>query len=93
MHRKARFGFWATSVFALVLATLVACTSDSGVSQDELDAAKEAIGFVSSNCWDALGARSFGFRVHWINRAQAPVDRLGFAPDAIVGGLGDLVGG
>src|SRR3954469_17059935 len=27
-----------------------------------------SIGFVSSNCWDALGAKSFGFTVYWINR-------------------------
>ena len=55
-----------------------------------LGLAKEAIGFVSSNCWDALGARSFGFRVFWINRLQAPVDRLGFEPDAVLKTLGDL---
>ena len=34
---------------------------------------------MSSNCWDALGAKSYGFKVYWINRAGAPVDRLGFA--------------
>ena len=48
------------------------------------------IGFVSSNCWDALGAKAFGFRVFWINRSGAPVDRLGPRPDAILKGLGDL---
>ena len=48
------------------------------------------IGFVSSNCWDALGAKAFGFNVHWINRAGAPVDRLGLQPDGVLGGLGDL---
>jgi len=48
------------------------------------------IGFVSSNCWDALGAKSFGFTVYWINRAGAPVDRLGFAPDRVIGSLKDL---
>ncbi len=51
---------------------------------------RERIGFVSSNCWDALGAKSYGFSVYWINRAAAPVDRLGFKPDAILAGLGDL---
>ncbi|MGH8707682.1 MAG: haloacid dehalogenase type II, partial [Burkholderiales bacterium] len=35
---------------------------------DRLGVAKEYIGFVSSNCWDALGAKSFGFTVYWINR-------------------------
>ena len=48
------------------------------------------IAFVSSNCWDALGAKSFGFEVFWINRAGAPVDRLGFAPDRILSTLSDL---
>jgi 2-haloacid dehalogenase len=57
---------------------------------DRLGAPKEAIGFVSSNCWDALGAKSFGFRVYWINRTAAPVDRLGFQPDCLLGSLGDL---
>lgn len=51
---------------------------------------KERIGFVSSNCWDALGAKSFGFRVFWINRGGAPLDRLGFTPDAELRSLADL---
>ena len=51
---------------------------------------KEAIGFVSSNCWDALGAKSFGFKVYWINRSNAPVDALGFMPDAQVKSLAEL---
>lgn len=57
---------------------------------DRLGVPKEAIGFVSSNCWDALGAKSFGFGVYWINRTGAPVDRLGFQPDGLLGSLGDL---
>jgi 2-haloacid dehalogenase len=48
------------------------------------------IAFVSSNCWDALGAKSFGFKSYWINRMDAPVDRLAVAPDGIVSSLGDL---
>lgn len=57
---------------------------------EKLGVRKEAVGFVSSNCWDALGAKSFGFRVFWINRGRAPVDRLGFSPDRIIGSLGEL---
>jgi 2-haloacid dehalogenase len=56
----------------------------------KLGAPKENIGFVSSNCWDALGAKSFGFTVYWINRAGAPLDRLGFTPDRTIRSLGDL---
>ena len=33
--------------------------------------------FVSSNSFDVVGAKSFGFRVCWINRTRAPLDRLG----------------
>jgi 2-haloacid dehalogenase len=58
---------------------------------DRLGVAKERVGFVSSNCWDALGAKSFGFRVYWINRLKAPVDQLGFQPDAIVGSLNEVL--
>jgi 2-haloacid dehalogenase len=49
------------------------------------------IRFVSSNCWDALGAKSFGFDVYWINRAGAPVDRLGFRPDKVVKSLDEIL--
>ena len=52
---------------------------------------KENIGFVSSNCWDALGAKSYGFRVYWVNRGGAPLDRLGFEPDAVVGSLDEIL--
>ena len=48
------------------------------------------IGFVSSNCWDALGAKAFGFHAFWINRGGAPVDRLGVRPDAVLKTLGEL---
>lgn len=58
---------------------------------DRLGVQKEEIGFVSSNCWDALGARSFGFRVFWINRQKAPVDALGFQPDRIVQGAHEVL--
>ncbi len=51
---------------------------------------KSAIGFVSSNCWDAIGAKAFGFRTFWINRAGAPPDELGFAPDFTVKALTEL---
>ena len=51
---------------------------------------KNAIGFVSSNCWDAIGAKAFGFRTFWINRAGLPVDELGFQPDARLKLLSDL---
>jgi 2-haloacid dehalogenase len=49
------------------------------------------IGFVSSNCWDAMGAKSYGFNVYWINRAGAPVDRLGFKPDRILASLNEIL--
>jgi 2-haloacid dehalogenase len=49
------------------------------------------IGFVSSNGWDAMGAKSYGFSVYWINRSAAPVDRLGFKPDRILKTLDEIL--
>jgi 2-haloacid dehalogenase len=49
------------------------------------------IGFVSSNCWDAIGAKSYGFSVYWINRTGAPVDRMGFKPDRILKSLDEIL--
>jgi 2-haloacid dehalogenase len=57
---------------------------------ERLRVPKSAIGFVSSNCWDACGAKSFGFRTFWINRSGAPVDELGAAPDYLIGNLAEL---
>jgi len=57
----------------------------------KLKAEKGRIAFVSSNCWDALGAKSYGFLVYWINRAKAPVDRLGFKPDAVLTSLNEVL--
>jgi 2-haloacid dehalogenase len=57
---------------------------------DRLRLAPARIGFVSSNCWDAIGAKAFGFTAFWINRTGAPVDRHGPAPDCSIGSLGEL---
>ena len=57
----------------------------------KLNTEKSRIAFVSSNCWDALGAKSYGFTVYWINRAKAPVDRLGFKPDAVLTSLNEVL--
>jgi 2-haloacid dehalogenase len=45
---------------------------------------KADILFVSSNSFDVLGAKSFGFRVCWITRAGVPLDALGPRPDLVV---------
>ncbi len=57
---------------------------------DRLGAPAPAIGFVSSNGWDAAGAKSFGFRTFWVNRAGAPRDGLGSAPDHELASLAEL---
>jgi 2-haloacid dehalogenase len=79
---------------------------DAVISVDELKVFKPApqvyelavkklqtkdIGFVSSNCWDAIGAKSYGFSVYWINRSGAPVDRMGFKPDRILKSLDEIL--
>ena len=51
----------------------------------------ESVAFISANCWDALGAKSYGFTVYWINRARVPIDRLGFEPDAVLTSLDEVL--
>jgi len=52
----------------------------------------ERILFVSSNSWDASGAKAFGLPVAWVNRTAAPRERLGAPPDLVVGDLAVLSG-
>ena len=46
--------------------------------------------FVSSNLWDAAGAKAFGYPVCWCNRSGAPMEDWGFAPDFAVFGLDQI---
>ena len=48
------------------------------------------IGFVSSNGWDATGAKAFGFTTFWINRYGLPIERHGPEPDFVVGTLANV---
>ena len=54
-------------------------------------ASRQQIGFVSSNGWDAIGAASFGLTAFWINRAHAPLEKLGLKPVRILQKLTDLI--
>ena len=42
---------------------------------------KEEILFVSSNAWDAVGAKWFGFDVFWVNRLGHPFEEIGEKPN------------
>jgi 2-haloacid dehalogenase len=46
--------------------------------------------FVSSNSWDAAGAKAYGYQVCWCNRSAAEMEHLGFAPDITVAGLDQI---
>ena len=46
--------------------------------------------FVSSNAWDAAGAKAFGYTVCWCNRSGHAMDQIGFAPDIIVSSLDQI---
>ncbi len=47
--------------------------------------------FVSSNAWDVAGAKAFGYRTCWCNRAKAPMDALGVTPDLEVERLDQIL--
>jgi len=42
---------------------------------------KEEVLFVSSNAWDALAAKWFGFDVFWVNRLGHPFEEIGEKPN------------
>jgi len=54
---------------------------------DRLQLAPADIAFISSNGWDAAGAKVFGFTTFWINRYGLPVERHAPEPDYVVGSL------
>jgi 2-haloacid dehalogenase len=47
--------------------------------------------FVSSNCWDAIGATWFGYTTLWINRFGLPLDELGARPTRIGSTLAEVL--
>lgn len=61
------------------------------LAQQSLNLPLERMIFVSSNAWDAAGAKSFGLPVCWINRAGVPMERLGLEPDYEARDLNGLV--
>ncbi|QJR16126.1 haloacid dehalogenase type II [Usitatibacter palustris] len=58
--------------------------------EERLGVPRALVGFVSSNGWDAAGAKAFGFKAFWVNRTGQPVERLGVRPDAVVPDLASL---
>ncbi len=57
-----------------------------------LGLSKAAIVFASSNSFDVMGAKAYGFQVAWINRTSARADELGLAPDVVLSRLDELPG-
>jgi len=60
------------------------------LGSEALNLPAAAILFVSSNLWDAAGAKAFGYRVCWCNRSGAEMEDWGFAPDFTVARLDQI---
>ena len=58
---------------------------------EALDLTAAEVLFVSSNCWDAIGATWFGYRTLWVNRFGLPLDELGAAPTSTGTSLLDVL--
>jgi 2-haloacid dehalogenase len=70
--------------------------------QPVLEVPKEEVLFVSSNSFDVVGAKAFGFKVAWIHRSggsgpatmfgmlRGRAEELGHAPDHVVSALTEL---
>lgn len=61
------------------------------LAETRLGMVRSDILFVSSNPWDASGAKHFGYNVCWVNRNDTVFDELGATPDLTVEGLDALV--
>lgn len=57
---------------------------------DAFGVARESIVFAAFGGWDAAGAKTFGYPTFWVNRAGAPAEELGVAPDGTGSTLTDL---
>ena len=49
------------------------------------------VAFVSSNRWDVMGARAFGFNAAWINRGRMPEEYPDMAPSQVLTDLSGLL--
>jgi len=56
-----------------------------------LDLPARDILFVSSNCWDAIGATWFGYTTLWVNRFGLPLEQLDTSPTRIGTSLRDVL--
>lgn len=47
------------------------------------DLKRDEVLFMSSNGWDIIGAKNFGFQTAWINRDGKPIEAMDVRPDAV----------
>ena len=59
--------------------------------EQRLKVSADQVLYVSGSAFDVNGAKSYGFRGCWVNRASAQWDGLGFLPDITVGDVRELV--
>lgn len=60
------------------------------LGEREIGLDRRAIGFVSGNSFDVIGARHYGYPTFWVRRYNQPLDPLGIEPDLIVADLTKL---
>jgi 2-haloacid dehalogenase len=58
---------------------------------DAFSTTRDDIVFCAGAGWDAAGAKYFGYRTFWLNRQELPAEELGAAPDAVGGGMAELL--
>ena len=61
------------------------------VGTDALGLPAQDILFVSSNCWDAIGAAWHGYTTLWVNRTGAPLEQLDTPPTRVGRSLRDVL--
>ena len=83
-HNRLRERFRGGILSVHAAKTFKPAPSVYAIAEEALGLPRTMTGFVSSNGWDAAGAKAFGFQVYWVNRGGMPVERLGVRPDETV---------
>ena len=90
VRQNALESYFAEIISADRVKTYKPCPQVYALGPAILKLAAQEILFVSSNAWDAAGAKSFGYRVCWCNRSGAEWEHLGVAADMEAPGLDQI---
>jgi 2-haloacid dehalogenase len=92
VHHSGLGSFFAEIISADRVKTYKPSPRVYALGSEILNLPASEILFVSSNSWDAAGAKAFGYKVCWCNRSGVQMEDLGMEPDLEVQRLDQIAG-